>query len=195
FASVTYDYKTKYMLTANVRADASSRFAKNNQWGFFPSLSVGWKISEEVFMQDQRWLSDLKLRASIGQLGNQEIDNYAYLTLIRKDGDKYLVSRYGNPDLKWETTQQYNLGLDFGVLNNQLYFSAEYFQKNTTDILLPISLPKFVGDVQPTIVNAGEVSNKGFEFGVTFRKSLQDFKYNINANIATVSNQVEKLHP
>jgi TonB-linked SusC/RagA family outer membrane protein len=195
FASVTYDYKTKYMLTANVRADASSRFAKNNQWGFFPSLSVGWKISQEDFMQDLRWLSDLKLRASIGQLGNQEIDNYAYLTLIRKDGDKYLVSRYGNPDLKWETTQQYNLGLDFGVLNNQLYFSAEYFQKNTTDILLPISLPKFVGDVQPTIVNAGEVSNKGFEFGVTFRKSLQDFTYNINANIATVSNQVEKLHP
>jgi len=195
FASVTYDYKTKYMLTANVRADASSRFAKNNQWGFFPSLSAGWKISEEDFMQSLTWLNDLKLRASVGQLGNQEIDNYAYLTLIKKDGDKYLVSRYGNPDLKWETTTQYNFGLDFGVLNNQLYFSAEYFLKNTTDILLPISLPKFVGDVQPTIVNAGEVSNKGFEFGVTFRKSMKDFKYNINANIATVNNQVEKLHP
>lgn len=195
FASATYDYKIKYMFTANIRADASSRFAKKNRWGFFPSVSAGWKISEENFMQGLNWLSDLKLRVSIGQLGNQEIDNYAYLTLIEKDGDKYLVSRYGNPDLKWEATMQYNFGLDFGVLNNQLYFSAEYFLKNTTDILLPISLPKFVGDVQPTIVNAGEVSNKGFEFAITYRKNTKNFQYNINANIATVKNRVEKLHP
>jgi TonB-linked SusC/RagA family outer membrane protein len=195
FASMTYVYDMKYMLTANFRADASSRFAKNNQWGYFPSLSAGWKLNEEGFMKQYDWLSDLKLRGSVGQLGNQEIDNYAYLTLIRKEGDKYLISRYGNPDLKWETTTQYNMGLDAGLLKNRIYLSVDYFRKYTTDILLPISLPSIVGDVQPTIVNAGEVSNRGWEFGLVLRNSENAFKYNINANLATVKNRVEKLHP
>ena len=195
FASLTYVYDLKYMLTANFRADASSRFAKNNQWGYFPSLSAGWKLNEEAFMKQYDWLSDLKLRGSVGQLGNQEIDNYAYLTLIRKEGDKYLISRYGNPDLKWETTTQYNMGLDAGLLKNRIYLSIDYFRKYTTDILLPISLPGIVGDVQPTIVNAGEVSNRGWEFGLVLRNSENAFKYNINANLATVQNRVEKLHP
>ena len=195
FTTATYVYDYKYMVTANFRADASSRFAEKNRWGYFPSVSAGWKISEEEFMDRPDWLSDLKLRASVGQLGNQEIDNYAFLTLIRKDGDRYLISRYGNPDLKWETTNQYNYGLDAGVLKNRIYLSVDYFRKNTTDILLPISLPKLVGDVQPTIVNAGEVSNRGFEFGITLKNSDHKFKYNINANLATVKNKVEKLHP
>jgi TonB-linked SusC/RagA family outer membrane protein len=195
FASLTYVYDMRYMLTANFRTDASSRFAENNRWGYFPSLSAGWKLSEEQFLKKQDWLSDLKLRASIGQLGNQEIDNYAYLTLIKKEGDKYLISRYGNPDLKWETTTQYNVGLDAGFMRNRLYFNVDYFQKYTTDILLPISLPSIVGDVEPTIVNAGEVSNRGWEFGVTLRNSEKAFKYNVNANVSTVRNRVEKLHP
>ncbi|MCY1722067.1 TonB-dependent receptor [Prolixibacteraceae bacterium Z1-6] len=195
FASTTYVYDSRYMITANFRADASSRFAENNRWGYFPSVSVGWKISDEKFMEKYESLSDLKLRASVGQLGNQEIDNYTYLTLIRKDGDRYITSRYGNPDLKWETTAQYNFGLDVGLLKNRIYLIADYFQKKTTDILLPISLPKIAGDVQPTIVNAGEVSNKGFEFGITYRKSEGEFNYSINANFATNKNQVEKLHP
>ncbi len=195
FASLTYVYDMRYMLTANFRADASSRFAKNNQWGYFPSLSAGWKLNEEAFMKQYDWLSDLKLRGSVGQLGNQEIDNYAYLTLIRKEGDKYLISRYGNPELKWETTTQYNMGLDAGLLKNRIYLSIDYFRKYTTDILLPISLPGIVGDVQPTIVNAGEVSNRGWEFGLVLRNSENAFKYNINANLATVQNRVEKLHP
>ena len=195
FASLTYVYDLKYMLTANFRADASSRFAKNNQWGYFPSLSAGWKLNEEAFMKQYDWLSDLKLRGSVGQLGNQEIDNYAYLTLIRKEGDKYLISRYGNPDLKWETTTQYNMGLDAGLLKNRIYLSIDYFRKYTIDILLPISLPGIVGDVQPTIVNAGEVSNRGWEFGLVLRNSENAFKYNINANLATVQNRVERLHP
>ena len=146
-------------------------------------------------MRKFNWLSDLKLRASYGKLGNQEIDNYAYLTLIQKEGDKYLISRYGNPNLKWETTTQFNIGVDLGLMRNRFYLSADYFQKNTTDILLPIALPSLVGDVQPTIVNAGEVSNKGLELGVTYRNSERPFKYHINANITTVKNMVEKLHP
>ena len=90
-------------------------------------------------MKDVNWISDLKLRASIGKLGNQEIGNYTYLTLLRKDGDKYVIDRYGNPDLKWETTTQANIGLDLGLLQNKLYFSIDYFDKKTSDILLGIN--------------------------------------------------------
>lgn len=131
FGSATYMYDTKYMVTANFRGDASSRFAQNNQWGYFPSVSVGWKIYNEKFMQDISWLSDLKFRASTGKLGNQEIDNYAFLTLLRKSGDQFLISRYGNPDLKWESTTQHNVGLDIGVLRNKVYLSVDYFEKKT----------------------------------------------------------------
>ncbi|MDU1892809.1 MAG: TonB-dependent receptor [Dysgonomonas sp.] len=195
FASATYVYDSRYMLTANFRADASSRFAKNNRWGYFPSLSVGWKISEEKFMKSLSYISDLKLRGSWGQLGNQEIDNYAFLTLLKKDGDKYIISRYGNPDLKWETSEQTNIGLDLGLFRNKLYLSADYFKKTTSDILLPISLPSFVGDVSPTIVNAGTVVNKGFELALTYRDEIGDLKYSVNANMATLDNKVTKLHP
>jgi TonB-dependent starch-binding outer membrane protein SusC len=158
-------------------------------------VSAGWRISNESFMKNVGWLSDLKLRASTGKLGNQEIDNYAFLTLLRRQGDQYLISRYGNPDLKWETTTQNDLGLDVGLLSNNLYLSLDYFVKNTSDILLPISLPSIAGNVSPTIVNAGEVSNKGFEFAVNFKKTDGVFNYGINANAATVTNRVEKLHP
>ena len=195
FGSATYMFDTRYMITGNLRADASSRFSENNQWGYFPSVSAGWRISNESFMQDVEWISDLKLRASTGKLGNQEIDNYAFLTLLRRQGDQYLISRYGNPDLKWETTTQNNLGVDLGLLSNKLYLSADYFVKTTSDILLPISLPSIAGNVSPTIVNAGEVSNKGVELAFNFRSAARSFNYAINGNVATVTNRVEKLHP
>ena len=161
FSSATYMFNERYMITGNFRADASSRFAKNNQWGYFPSVSVGWKLSNESFMQNVSWISDLKLRASTGKLGNQEIDNYAFLTLLRRSGDQYLISRYGNPDLKWETTSQQDVGMDMGVLSNKLSFSLDYFVKKTSDILLPISLPSIAGNVSPTIVNAGRSEQQG----------------------------------
>jgi len=195
FGSVNYNYDNKYFLTGNLRGDASSRFAENNRWGYFPSVSAGWKISSEDFMKNVSAISDLKLRASYGKLGNQEIDNYAYLTLIRKDGDKYVTDRYGNPDLKWETTTQTNIGLDLGMFKNSLYLSVDYFIKNTSGILLPISLPKFVGDVKPTYVNAGEVQNKGLEVALTYTNNSHAFKYSINGNLATLTNEVKKLHP
>jgi len=195
FGSATYMFDTRYMITGNFRADASSRFSENNQWGYFPSVSVGWRVSNESFMENVGWVSDLKLRASTGKLGNQEIDNYAFLTLLRREGDQYLISRYGNTDLRWETTTQNNFGVDVGVLSNKLYMSLDYFVKNTSDILLPISLPSIAGNVSPTIVNAGEVSNKGFELGFNFRSNARSFNYGINGNIATVTNRVEKLHP
>jgi TonB-linked SusC/RagA family outer membrane protein len=195
FSSATYSFDTRYLMTATVRADASSRFAENNQWGYFPSVSAGWNVSNEKFMQNVKWVSDLRVRGSVGKVGNQEIDNYAFLTLLQRSGDQYLVSRYGNPDLKWETTTQKNVGMDMGLLSSKLYLSVDYFRKLTADILLPISLPSIVGNVSPTIVNAGEVSNKGFEFAVDFRNRAGAFNYSINANAATVRNNVEKLHP
>ena len=195
FGSATYMYDSKYIITGNLRADASSRFAQNNQWGYFPSVSAGWRIFNEKFMQNVDWLSDLKLRGSVGKLGNQEIDNYAFLTLLRRSGDQYIISRYGNPDLKWETTTQKNIGMDVGLLKNKLYLSVDYFHKTTSDILLPISLPAVVGNVSPTIVNAGEVSNKGIEVALNLRSSAGKFKYSVNANMATITNRVEKLHP
>lgn len=195
FGSASYNYDSKYFITANLRADASSRFGPNNQWGYFPSVSAGWKISEEAFMKDIKWISDLKLRASTGKLGNQEIGNYTYLTLLRKNGEQYVIDRYGNPDLKWESTTQNNVGLDMGMIKNKVYLSVDYFVKKTSDILLPISLPSLVGDVKPTIVNAGEVSNKGIEVALSLRNNDGPFKYGISGNIATVTNKVEKLHP
>lgn len=193
FGSASYVYDSKYMVTANLRADASSRFSEKNRWGYFPSISAGWKISDENFLKDVSWLSNLKLRAGWGRLGNQEIDNYAYLTLISQIDGKVVVKRYGNDDLKWETSESSNFGIDFGFLHNKLSISTDYFVKRTTDILLPIGLPSIVGDVSPTIVNAGEVINKGFEFTLSYRNSDNAFKYGINGNFATLINSVEKL--
>ncbi|MEW2921622.1 TonB-dependent receptor [Muricauda sp. ANG21] len=195
FGSASYSFDNKYLITANLRADASSRFAENNQWGYFPSVSAGWKISDEAFLSDVDWLSNLKFRASWGILGNQEIDNYTYLTLISQENGIVKTNRFGNPDLKWESSEQTNFGVDLGLFQNKLNITAEYFNKYTSDILLPISLPSIVGNVQPTILNAGEVRNKGFELSVNYQNSDKEFKYSINANLATLDNEVEKLHP
>jgi TonB-linked SusC/RagA family outer membrane protein len=194
FTSGTYGYANKYFATATMRADASSRFGPNNKWGYFPSVSGGWVVSKEDFMKDIDWMSNLKLRASWGQAGNQEIPNNAYETLVSSSGGVVNVVRYGNPDIKWETTTQTNFGLDFAILNNKLSFTADYFTKKTDDILLTVGLPAVsVGVINRTYVNAGEVSNKGFEFGVNLQNHDHAFKYGINGNIATLTNRVNKL--
>ncbi len=195
FGSATYVNSDRYMVTANLRADASSRFAQNNKWGYFPSVSAGWLISEEDFIKNSDKISELKLRGSWGQLGNQEIPNYAYLTLFRRDADRYLISRYGNPDLKWETTTQSNIGLDLGMFRNKLFLSLDYFQKVTSDILLPISLPQLVGDVSATFLNAGQVTNTGLEMSLSYKNNDNPFKYFINGNLTSLKNTVDILHP
>ncbi|MFV0540852.1 MAG: SusC/RagA family TonB-linked outer membrane protein, partial [Aestuariibaculum sp.] len=195
FTSANYAYNDKYFLTATVRADASSRFGKNNKWGYFPSFSGGWIISKEQFMENADWLSNLKLRASWGQGGNQEIANNAYETLVTTTGGIVNIIRYGNPDLKWETTTQTNFGIDIGLFKNKLFFSIDYFNKKTTDMLLTVGLPAVsVGVIDRTYVNAGEVVNKGFEFGLNYQNYDNEFKYSINTNLATLNNNVEKLY-
>src|SRR5665647_470866 len=193
FGSVNYNYDNRFFVTASLREDASSQFAENNQEALFPSVSAGWRISQEKFMQNINWISELKLRASTGKLGNQSgLNNYNSLVIYDPLGT---LLRYGNPDLKWETTNQNNIGFDLSMLKNKISLSVDYFKKTTSDLLLPLSLPSFVGDVQPTIVNAGAVSNKGFEIAVGYNNNDHAFKYNLNANLATVSNRVDKLAP
>lgn len=194
FASGTYGYDNKYFATATMRADASSRFGPNSKWGYFPSVSGGWIISKENFMQKIDWISNLKLRASWGQSGNQEIPDNAYQTLVSTSGGVVNIIRYGNPDIKWETTTQTNFGLDLSILKNKLSFTTDYFEKNTDDILLGVTLPAVsVGVINQTIVNAGVVSNKGFEFGLNFQDNDHAFKYSVNANVATLTNRVNEL--
>ena len=140
------------------------------------------------------WISNLKLRASWGKSGNQEIPDHAYETLVTKVGGVVNTIRYGNPDIKWEATTQTNYGFDLSVMKNKLSLSADYFIKNTADILLAVGLPAVsVGVIERTLVNAGEVSNKGFEFGVNYQNNDHAFKYSVNANIATLTNRVDKL--
>ena len=194
FGSATYMYDAKYMLTANFRADGSSRFGPNNKWGYFPSVSAGWRISEENFMKGLTWLSDLRLRASTGSLGNQEIGDYNWQTLMYKRGDEYGTLRYGNPDLKWETTHQTNLGVDVGIAR-KLSVSVDYFIKKTDGILLGLQLPGAVGDVQATIVNAAQVTNKGVELALSYKNYDHAFKYSLTGNLAATTNNVDKLHP
>ncbi|MDA6072114.1 TonB-dependent receptor [Flavobacterium sp. AC] len=194
FASANYGYNNKYFVSGTLRADGSSRFGPNNKWGYFPSVSGGWVMSKEKFMENAKWISNLKWRASWGQSGNQEIPNNAYETLVTETGGIINVVRYGNPDLKWETTTQTNFGLDMSVLNGKLTFSADYFDKTTDDILLTVGLPSStVGQINRTFVNAGIVTNKGFEFGVNFQNNDNEFKYGINGNIASLKNNVEQL--
>ena len=194
FSSASYNYDGKYFATATLRADGSSRFGPSNKWGYFPSVSAGWMISQENFLKDVNWISEFKLRGSWGQAGNQEIPNNTYQTLVSESGGIVNVVRYGNPDVKWETTTQTNIGIDFGILKNKLSFTADYFNKRTNDILLTVGLPAVsVGVIDRTYVNAGEVTNKGFELGMNFQNRDHAFKYNVNANVATLTNRVNKL--
>jgi len=192
FSSATYSYKSRYSVTGNIRADASSRFGKDNKWGYFPSVALGWTLSNEDFFPKNDVLNFVKFRLSTGKLGNQNIINYAYLTLFNREGAK---TRYGNEKLRWETTLQNNLGLDLRLLRNKLEVNVDVFQKKTKDILLTVSLPNFVGNVDATYVNAGQVENKGFELNLRYRDNFSpDGGYNFGGNITGVKNKVLALH-
>lgn len=194
FASANYGYNNKYYASGTIRADGSSRFGPSNKWGYFPSVSGGWVISKEKFMEKADWVSNLKLRASWGQSGNQEIPNNTYQTLVSQANDNVKIIRYGNPDIKWETTTQTDFGLDLSILKNKLSITTDYFDKRTKDILLTVGLPAVtVGVIESTYVNAGVVSNKGFEFGANYHNDDNAFKYSISGNFTTLTNRVEAL--
>ena len=195
FGSATYGYENKYFLTATAREDGSSRFGPSHKWGFFPSISGAWIVSQEKFMENVGWISNLKIRASWGASGNQEIPNDAYQTVVTQVGGVVNKIRYGNPDVKWESTKQTDIGIDVSLLKNKLTLNADYFNKNTNDILLAVPLPAVsVGVIQSTYINSGAVNNKGFELGARYQNFDHALKYSVSANIATLKNNVTGLY-
>lgn len=202
FGRVNYAFKDKYLLTATFRADGSSRFGKNNKFGYFPSASVAWRASEEQFVKDWGIFSNLKVRASYGLTGNDRIPNYSALArmgvkIVSTDGEtvsKGLApDNILNPDLKWETTSQFDAGIDMGFFDNRLNITADYYHKRTTDLLQNVPTSIITG-FNSMLVNAGTLENRGIELGIESVNFRTDkFSWNTAFNIAFNKNKVVSL--
>ena len=221
FGKVNYTYNEKYLASFTIRRDGSSRFGSQNQYGIFPSVSAGWRISEEKFMEPTRgWLDNLKIRYSWGQTGNQEISNTARYTLYKsvvstglwgsgQAGTSYDISginggydlangyvrnQRGNDEIKWETTTQHNVGIDYSMFHNEIYGSFDWFNKKTTDILLFMEGIAAMGEGSGQWINAGEMKNNGWEFSLGYRHNLKNgFSWDINGNVSQYINEITKL--
>jgi len=200
---VNYGFNNKYLFTASIRADGSSNFGENNKFGIFPSFSGAWKISEESFLKGSDLLSNLKLRVGWGQIGNDDIGISKALTTY--SGSGYAVfgstlntaiapARIPNPDLKWETTEQTNFGIDFSLLQGRIDGTAEYFFKTTKDLLLDLPVPSTTG-FNTFTSNVGQVNNQGFEFMLSSRNLIGEFKWGTTINVSTLKNEVDNLGP
>ena len=198
-----YSYRDKYLLTATIRADRSSRFGKGNRTGVFPSISAGWRLSEEAFMSNFTTLSDLKIRASWGQTGNFLIPNFASIGLI--DPANYVFGQGGgsqtngvaqstisNPDLSWEKTDQVDIGVEFGLFEDRVFTSLDWYKSTTSDLLLAVQVPSALG-FTTSLQNIGEVENKGFEISISTRNLTGPITWDTDFNFATVDNKVTKL--
>lgn len=199
---INYAFKDKYLLTVTGRADGSSKFGANNKYGFFPSGSIAWKLSEEEFIQNISFIDELKLRLSHGKIGNQEINSYQSLAALSTAsyviGDKvvkgFAPSNIPNGDLKWETTAQTDLGFDLGILRNRVTLTFDAYYKKTTNMLLNINVPWSTG-FSSALVNIGAVENKGLELAVQAVLVDKEVKWNVNANVSTNKNNVLNLGP
>lgn len=198
---VMYNYDERYLLTATFRADGSSRFSKN-KWGYFPSIAAAWTVSNEKFMKNVSAVQDLKVRASYGVVGNQAIDPYSTLGLMAKlqynfgttsDYTGYWAANIATPDLTWEKTRQFDIGVDFSLLNHRLNVSVDYFNKQTTDALLQKTMPGYKGG-STYWVNDGEISNKGVDISINATLIQgKDFNWSTTLNGTYLKNKVEKL--
>jgi TonB-linked SusC/RagA family outer membrane protein len=197
---VNYSLYNKYLITASIRADGSSKFGTNNKYGYFPSVAFGWKLIEEKFIP--KFFNDLKLRASWGITGNQDIANYASLTTYTSGPNAVFnnavvattrPSRIANPDLKWESTEQLNIGIDGSIWRGRLNATVDYFIKNTRDILLNLPLPRATG-FESILSNVGKMQNKGFEFSInSINIDKAAFKWNSSINLSVIKNKVTDL--
>lgn len=199
FGRVSYDYDGKYMFTASLRHEGSSKFGVDNKWGNFPAVSAGWRISQENFMKDVKWVNDLKLRADFGVTGNQDFSSYQSLNTMTGYGyyvyngkyfQVYGPSKNVNPNLKWEKGKNWNVGIDFSLFNNRLYGSLNYFNRRQQDLLgnYKVSVPPYLFD--ETFVNVGTMKNTGFEFDINFKAvTTKDFSYDFNFVGTTMSNK------
>lgn len=208
YARLNYNYKQRYLLEFSGRYDGSSRFTSDNRWGFFPSVSAGWIISEENFMKPTRKVLDfLKMRASYGLLGNQNIGNYPYAATIAtgygyyfggEEADKELVSgvaqtALSNSNISWEKSKQINFGIDFSLWNGLLSVTADYYIKNVYDMLMKFPLPYYVG-MSPAYTNAGDMSNKGWEVSIGHKNKLNDFTYGVTFTLSDNRNEITNLN-
>lgn len=203
FAQANYSYENKYVVGATLRRDGSSRFGADNRWGLFPAVSAAWNVSEERFFEPLDFFSTFKLRASWGRLGNQEIGNYPYSSLVGVG--KYVYSfgsgivtgaqllETGNSKIKWESCTQYDFGLDFSLFKERLSFMIDYYNKRSDDVLVRVPIPETGGDQAPPYVNAASVENKGWEIGMVLNNKYRDINYSIGGNISTVQNKVLSL--
>lgn len=202
---INYGYDNKYLMTVNIRHDGSSKFARGNRWGTFPSFSFGWKIDNEKFFKswNQQVISMAKFRAGWGQNGNQNISNASYYSTVATNplwqyafngGENalqaYGINAVGNPDISWETSEQINIGLDLSYLNNALTLSADYYVKQTKDMLMNVPLPDMAGYENHPWSNAGSLENKGFEFLVGYKGNAGDFTYSANVNLTFQKNKL-----
>ena len=199
FGRVSYDFDGKYMLTASLRHEGSSKFGVDNKWGNFPAVSAGWRISQESFMKDIKWINDLKLRADYGVTGNQDFGSYNSLNTMKGFGYYFYNGKYFqvwgpsknvNPDLKWEKGKNWNIGIDFSLFNNRVYGSFNYFNRKQQDLLgnYKVSVPPYLFD--ETFVNVGTMKNTGFEFDINVKAvTTKDFSYDFNVVGATMSNK------
>ena len=204
FGRVQYDYQSKYLFSATVRRDGSSKFGPENKWGTFGGVSAGWRIIEEDFMAGlEGVVSDLKLRASWGTGGNDQIGNFGYLSTLSPN---YYVLGAGQMlapgqsfdappvrDLRWEETRQTNVGIDAAFLDGKLLLTADYYLRNTQDVLVQKPVPLEVGAKSSPYVNAGSVENRGIEIGLNYRQRTGDFQYEAQVNFSTLNNEVTSL--
>jgi TonB-linked SusC/RagA family outer membrane protein len=210
FGKLNYSYDQRYLFEATVRRDGSSRFGQNNRYGVFPAFSAGWRLSQEKFLTNASWLNDLKFRAGWGQTGNQEIGNYngfnTYRTSLGLSSydingtNNSVVSGFdtqaiGNPDAKWETTTQTNIGIDATILKGKFGFNVDLFNRKTSDMLYQLGLPAIRGEAVAPFVNVGQMTNKGVDIGVNFNDKSEsgDFTYGVDLNFSTYKNEVTKL--
>ena len=204
FARLSYNYAERYMLQATVRRDGSSRFGSNNKYATFPSFSLGWNVTNESFMKNApKWLSNLKLRASWGKNGNENIDDFRYIVLTTT-GNNYILGNgesvingvkpngLSNPDLKWEESEQTDIGLDFGFMNNALTFSVDWYKKKTNGMLMTMAIPSYVGENKP-IGNVGKMENSGIEFELGYKFNVADATFNFRGNASYLKNELVEL--
>jgi TonB-linked SusC/RagA family outer membrane protein len=197
---LNYNFRGKYLLSAAIRRDGSSRFGPNNRWGNFPSLSVGWIISDEGFMPDIKSLSYLKLRASYGLTGNNNIGDYTYFAAVNSTNYVFngtlsngrSVTTLGNNNLGWETTKQFDLGADIGLLDDRVNITYDYFKKNTSDMLYQVAVPRASG-YSSIYTNVGEFKFWGHEFAISSKNTVSALKWSTDFNITFLRNRVEKL--
>lgn len=204
FARVQYGYKDKYLLSASIREDGSSRFGSDNQYGVFPSASIAWRVSQESFMKAVPTISDLKVRGSYGVNGNNNIGDYNTIATLGSNGYVFgstaaaaigqAPNLLANPDLKWEKSQTYDAGIDFGVLNNRIVGSIDYYNKLSTNLLLNVQVPEVTG-FQTYLTNVGSVRNVGEELEITTRNLVGKLQWSTNFNISHNTNKVIALAP